>query len=175
MINYTSGGIQLMTPEQLKELGERIKFVRTQLGLTMEEFIQRIDGKDGKGRSGTVNNWETGKNAPNKRRLKRIAELGNISVPYLQGVKPELLKKWDDNMAKMFNDSVSSFENLQTMDKITVTSIISFLNSCDKVTTDKFNSFMIELLSDSELYGEIDREKLNQLFNELLDALDQTT
>ena len=49
----------------------------------MEEFIERIDNKPGKGRSGTVNNWESGKNAPNKQRLKRIAELGGVSVEYL--------------------------------------------------------------------------------------------
>lgn len=66
-----------------KKLGNRISFIRTSLGLTMEEFIERIDNKPGKGRSGTVNNWEAGINAPNKRRLKRIAELGNVSVDYL--------------------------------------------------------------------------------------------
>lgn len=49
----------------------------------MEDFIERIDGKPGRGRSGTVNNWETGKNAPNKKRLKRIAELGGVSINYL--------------------------------------------------------------------------------------------
>lgn len=66
-----------------KALGQRIKAVRLKLGLTMEEFIERIDNKPGRGRSGTVNNWEAGKNAPNKKRLKRIAELGGVSVEYL--------------------------------------------------------------------------------------------
>lgn len=49
----------------------------------MEEFIERVDGKPGKGRSGTVNNWETGKNAPNAKRLKKIASLGGVTVDYL--------------------------------------------------------------------------------------------
>ncbi|WP_143448956.1 helix-turn-helix domain-containing protein [Limosilactobacillus reuteri] len=66
-----------------KALGQRIKAIRLRLGLTMEEFIERIDNKPGRGRSGTVNNWETGKNAPNKQRLKKIAELGGVSVEYL--------------------------------------------------------------------------------------------
>ena len=71
-----------------KALGRRIKAIRLQLGLTMEDFIERIDGKPGRGRSGTVNNWETGKNAPNKKRLQKIAELGGVSVEYLiNGVK----------------------------------------------------------------------------------------
>ena len=66
-----------------KALGRRIRAIRLQLGLTMEDFIERIDGKPGRGRSGTVNNWETGKNAPNKKRLKKIADLGGVSVEYL--------------------------------------------------------------------------------------------
>lgn len=64
-------------------LGLKIKQIREQNGLTMEEFIERLDGKSGKNRSGTVNNWESGKNSPNKKRLKKIAELGNVSVDYL--------------------------------------------------------------------------------------------
>lgn len=67
-----------------KALGQRIRAIRLKLGLTMEDFIERIDNKPGRGRSGTVNNWETGKNAPNKQRLKKIAELGGVSVDYLQ-------------------------------------------------------------------------------------------
>lgn len=63
-----------------KAIGHRIKNIRLRLGLTMEEFIERIDGKPGKGRSGTVNNWETGKNAPSKQRLRKIADMAGISV-----------------------------------------------------------------------------------------------
>ncbi|WP_288488274.1 helix-turn-helix domain-containing protein [uncultured Limosilactobacillus sp.] len=63
--------------------GQRIRSIRLRLGLTMEEFIERVDGKPGKGRSGTVNNWETGKNAPNAKRLKKIASLGGVTVDYL--------------------------------------------------------------------------------------------
>lgn len=66
-----------------KALGQRIRAIRLKLGLTMEDFIERIDNKPGRGRSGTVNNWETGKNAPNKQRLKKIAKLGGVSVEYL--------------------------------------------------------------------------------------------
>ena len=66
-----------------KATGQRIRSIRLRLGLTMEEFIERIDGKPGKGRSGTVNNWETGKNAPNAKRLKKIASLGGVTVDYL--------------------------------------------------------------------------------------------
>lgn len=83
-----------MTPKELNQLGNRIKTIRVALGLTMEEFIERIDGKSGRGRSGTVNNWETGKNSPNKKRLAIISKLGNVSVDYLlHGNGSNLLKE----------------------------------------------------------------------------------
>lgn len=63
-----------------KEVGNRIKNIRKNLGLSMDEFASKIDDK---AKSGTVSNWETGKNLPNNERLKRIAELGNISVETL--------------------------------------------------------------------------------------------
>lgn len=71
--------------ENKKLLGKRIKYIRENMGLTMEEFIEKIDGSSGKGRSGTVNNWESGQNLPNKKRLKRIAEMGGVDIGFLQG------------------------------------------------------------------------------------------
>lgn len=75
------------------KLGKRIKNCRLRLGLTIEEFIERIDNKPGRGRSGTVNNWETGKNAPNKQRLKKIAKLCDTTVQELVGSGPMLTEK----------------------------------------------------------------------------------
>lgn len=62
------------------EVGLRIKEIRLKLGYSMDEFASRIDDK---AKSGTVSNWETGKNLPNNKRLNRIAELGNVSLLYL--------------------------------------------------------------------------------------------
>ena len=59
-------------------VGQRIKSIRISLGLTMEEFGKRFDTS-----KGTVNNWEKGRNLPNKNNLKAIAELGEISVDEL--------------------------------------------------------------------------------------------
>ena len=67
------------------EVGNRIKNIRLSLGMTMEEFANEIDNKS---KSGTVSNWETGKNLPNAKRLKKIAELGDTTVQ-------ELLKEDD--------------------------------------------------------------------------------
>lgn len=63
-----------------KVVGERIRSIRKNLGLSMEDFAAKIDEK---AKSGTVSNWETGKNLPNNERLKRIADLGNTNVNFL--------------------------------------------------------------------------------------------
>lgn len=65
-----------------KKVGERIKELRLNLGLNMTAFGKAIDdyNPNGKTKSGTVSNWETGKNLPNNERLKKIAELGGTTV-----------------------------------------------------------------------------------------------
>lgn len=62
--------------------GRRIQEIRLTFGLTMEEFGRLLKPPASKG---AVNNWEKGKNHPNKKRLKRIAKLGEVSVDYLLG------------------------------------------------------------------------------------------
>jgi len=69
----------------LKEVGKRIRKIRTSLGLSMEEFAKKIDEK---AKSGTVSNWETGKNLPNNERLKKIADLGNVYIEYILSGNP---------------------------------------------------------------------------------------
>nr|WP_252192369.1 helix-turn-helix transcriptional regulator [Secundilactobacillus kimchicus] len=76
-------------PKPANTLGQKIRELRLAQNLSMEEFIERIDGKPGKGRSGTVNNWEKGKNRPNKMRLKRIAQIA--------GVEPDEFLKGGDS------------------------------------------------------------------------------
>ncbi|MCP0886940.1 helix-turn-helix domain-containing protein [Ligilactobacillus sp. WILCCON 0076] len=64
-------------------IGENIRKVRLDLGMTMNEFIIAIDGQDGKGSRVLVSNWERNKHLPNKKRLKKIAELGNTTIDEL--------------------------------------------------------------------------------------------
>ena len=49
------------------EVGNRIKSIRLDQGATMEEF-----GKAFNTSKGTVNNWEKGRNLPNKENLLKI-------------------------------------------------------------------------------------------------------
>ena len=82
--------------------GQRIKAIRITLGKTQADFANSINdklGSSGTVTRGTVNNWEHGRNLPNKRRLKIIADLGNVSADYLlngssiTGAKIESLAK----------------------------------------------------------------------------------
>lgn len=63
-----------------KEIGQRVKNIRTTLGLNMEEFGKKISPTATKG---TISNWENGNYLPNNDRLRQIAELGNVSMSYL--------------------------------------------------------------------------------------------
>ena len=60
-----------------KEIGYSIKLIRKQLGLTMEEFGELFDPPASQS---IVSRWESGISIPNNRRLKRIADLGNVTV-----------------------------------------------------------------------------------------------
>lgn len=58
-------------------LGYRIRKIRESRNETMEEFGINFNPPASKG---VVSNWENGYNKPNKKRLDRIAELGNITL-----------------------------------------------------------------------------------------------
>ena len=62
----------------MKTTGERIKDIRLELGETLEEFGERFNTS-----KVTVFNWEKGRNLPNKSNLKKIAEIGGVSVEEL--------------------------------------------------------------------------------------------
>lgn len=58
-----------------KAVGQRIKNIRLNKGMTLEEF-----GKLFKATKSNVNSWENGVSLPNKERLKTISKIGNISI-----------------------------------------------------------------------------------------------
>lgn len=59
-------------------LGEKIKRIRKEKGLTMEEFGELFDAS-----KGNVSMWESGNVLPNNERLKAIADLAGITVDEL--------------------------------------------------------------------------------------------
>ncbi|WP_238989586.1 helix-turn-helix domain-containing protein [Staphylococcus ursi] len=62
-----------------QDIGKRIHQIRIDLGLSMTEFGKNIDKKSPV-KSGVISNWENGKQLPNKKRIKAIADLGNITI-----------------------------------------------------------------------------------------------
>lgn len=59
-------------------VGARIREIRLARGETLEEF-----GKHFEARKGVICNWEKGRNLPNKRHIKEISDIANISVQEL--------------------------------------------------------------------------------------------
>lgn len=79
-------------------VGNRIKQLRLNFGMTLEEFGEKF-----KTSKSTVYNWERGRNLPNKENLKLIADIGDISVnellygstrEYLVPIIKEAVKKY---------------------------------------------------------------------------------
>lgn len=102
------------------QVGNRIKSIRLSKGLTMEEF-----GKNFSTSKGTINNWEKGRNLPNKENLLKIAEIGGISVNnLLYGDQAKSLYNWEkvrSLMNTLFNnnpiDEISFLKTKNIIDK----------------------------------------------------------
>ncbi|PKG22725.1 helix-turn-helix domain-containing protein [Niallia nealsonii] len=92
---------------QKKKIGSRIKLIRNELGLTMKEFGQKFDPPAS---DSIVSRWERGISTPNNERLKKIAELGNISMLYLTTGKKVLSDLSDDEKKAAFKTMKESFE-----------------------------------------------------------------
>lgn len=100
------------------EVGKRINSIRLSLGESMEKFGSRFNTS-----KGTVNNWEKGRNLPNKKNLLKIAILGNISLDeLLYGniilfLKSECINFFDDN-EKYLSEYVTEFSLYKIADYI---------------------------------------------------------
>lgn len=67
-----------MSKELNKIVGNRIKTIRRNLGLTMEQFGNELGTT-----KAVVNNWEKGRNLPNKANLLLIANIAKVKVETL--------------------------------------------------------------------------------------------
>lgn len=67
------------------DVGDRIRQIRRNKGMSMTEFANLIGQveKTSKIQSGTISNWETGKNLPNNKRLSIISGIAGISIDEL--------------------------------------------------------------------------------------------
>lgn len=58
-----------------KAVGQRIKYIRLNKGMTLEEFGKLFDTS-----KSIVQRWENGVSLPNKERIKTISKIDNISI-----------------------------------------------------------------------------------------------
>lgn len=119
-----------------KKIGQRINVLRLSKGLTMNEFGSLIDSNV---KSGTVTNWESGKNAPNKKRLKRIADLFGISVDFLLNGNHMTIDEIQN-----FYKQISSKSNLTSEEKM----IARELSIESKIVTDKIDKESHKIFKD---------------------------
>ena len=73
-----------------KEVGNRIKDIRINNGLTMEELADVVESN-----KSNVSRWERGLNIPNEATLRKIAVLGGVTVEeLLENINP--LERYSD-------------------------------------------------------------------------------
>lgn len=88
-----------------KDIGQKIKIIRLKKGMTLEEF-----GKLFNTSKGIISRWENGISTPTPERLKKIAELGGVSVAYITGISdyPIDEKQIEKLVYSTINDLLSS-------------------------------------------------------------------
>ena len=109
------------------ETGKRIKSIRSNFGMTMEQFADLI----GNAQKGNINNWERGFSLPNKERLIKIAELSNKTIDWIKwGTLEEYItsylidrgyelyiKDFPEAPHKIFKDIQESYSDTFSLDK----------------------------------------------------------
>lgn len=177
-----------------KAIGNRIKRIRQELGLTQKEFGELVDNAD----SSLVSKWERGMSLPNKKRQTIIAELGGVDLSViLRGTKDEVQSnktfdesKYYDYLEKKLNELIESYAKqygnpyVSKFKEIDIEPLKSQLkelieHSPDILLTDyddvPFNG-NLEIIDDSEtfldeyIYSEIESmiyRKLNEVKNSI--------
>lgn len=92
-----------------KSIGNRIKNIRKKLGINQTDFGNLIDDAH----KSVVSKWEKGQNLPNNERLKKIADLGNISIEeLLYGSLDEYARTLLDNLENELSEDKSISDNV---------------------------------------------------------------
>ena len=112
------------------------------LGKTQSDLANSINkqlGSDGTVTRGTVNNWEHGRNLPNKRRLKAIADIANVSVDFLLNGNHMAIA----DVKNLYNQ-ISSKSNLTSEEKMAARE----LSIEGKIATDKIDKESHKIFKD---------------------------
>jgi len=167
------------------QIGNRIKKIRRDKGLTTEEFALIFDPPASKG---TVSKWENGKYLPNNSRLVEIADLGGISVDELlygdfkarirkilldkPGVNEDLIEFVINYFVNTNNEYATKEDIFEEYDEI-----VEGINSAaEKLSAQKLLAYHIrhseELLFDflKDSPKDLDHNNVNLALNELSNA-----
>lgn len=128
-----------------KAIGYRIRAIRKNLGLTLEQFGSLIDNSS----KSNVSKWESGVSIPNNKRLKLISTLGKVSIN-------ELLYGSVETMVKnKIDELVSSNEYQEILSKFNIETINSLKKRVYKTyfeyTLVEFNEKMLINIFDNSV------------------------
>lgn len=102
-----------MDENEKKELGQRIKSIRIELGKNMKEFGELFTPKAS---DSIVSRWERGISAPTPERLNRISEIGGVSVRFLLTGLPDDFEDFYDTFRELAETTIK--ENNKIMDEV---------------------------------------------------------
>lgn len=151
-----------------KDVGARIKSIRSSRGMTLEEF-----GKIFGASKGNAATWEKGSSLPNNERLLKIAEIGGISVDellygdkrlYIKNVikadlERDVYNSWRDYIDKykdvIINNVIEDLENSSAIHNLTYDELNNYAISGTQ-------AYILAALKDTEdmlvfLTGELNR------------------
>lgn len=122
------------------EMGEKIKYLRTRQGMTLEELGNRV----GVGKS-TVRKWETGAIANMRRnKIASLAEALNVSPSYLMGWEDEYNTDMNiDNNSGSVSTSFGSDSNDSNTNTYTTNNYYS--SPCSKDSAPRSNITSMDL------------------------------
>lgn len=180
-----------------KSIGSRIKAIRVNKGLTMEDFGKLFNPPANKS---LVSKWESGKSLPNNERLKKISEIGNVSMMFLlkgeysmsdwhiipdkekeilkkefQVVFGDISKKYSDDMKELINDlNEFDFSKLNITQIGLLGRIMNFIDNNDDNTISGL-SYIIQLINmyptnknQIEIFKNLYISATTDLFNDII-------
>lgn len=121
-----------------REVGKRIKAIRTSKGMTLELFGQIFDPVASKS---IVSRWESGKSIPSNKRIKTISDKFGVSTMYLLYGDKTAFDYPQSQYLEMLKDYEINPEKVSSIQKNTNIEIINNFN----------NSMILQDLDDSSL------------------------
>ncbi|GAB6075729.1 helix-turn-helix domain-containing protein [Desulfurobacterium crinifex] len=150
----------------MDNIGERLKLLRKQLGLTQVKFAEKL------GRSKrSIQEWESGRNEPSERVLRLIEQTFSVNPEWLRHGKGEMFVKKKPDLEELLEEFTE--EELDVL--ILALRIVRKLEKkkgieLSKKQRIKVARILIEFLEEDEGIGKI-KEKLEKKGEKLIEAI----